>query len=222
MLRRMRRRFASRLAPFAVVVLLAAVLAPLGACATFEQDLQRSEEHFQHDEHEKALANLRSLEYDWTAFSPRDQARYCYLRGMTDVRLGFMSDARHWLAVAQEIDKDHPGSLLDKERRATDQKLATLNEVIWAGDVLPIDEPPGDRRSKKVQTTSSDDKSEAKTDAKGDESGDADEAKPKKKKGAATDDAAEADAPKPKAKKKSADPDADAPAPKKKKPATDE
>jgi hypothetical protein len=174
MLTPMRRRLASRLAPFAVVCVMLASLSPLAGCATFESDLQRSEDHFQHDEHEKALANLRALENDWTSFSVRDQARYCYLRGMTDLRLGFISDARHWLAVAQQIDKEHPGALLDKERRAMDDKLAGLNEVIWNGDVLPIDEPPGDRRSKKVQTTTSD----ADKDGKGDEA--EEKAKPKK------------------------------------------
>jgi hypothetical protein len=126
---------------------------------------------------------------------------------MTDVRLGFINDARHWLAVAQQLDKEHPGALLEKERKATDDKLASLNEIVWAGDVLPIDEPPGDRRGKKVQTTSSDksdDGDKKKTD------GDADEAKPKKKK-SADDDADEA-------KPKKGDDDGDAPKAKPKKP----
>jgi hypothetical protein len=162
------RSLASRLLPFAFV---AALLSPLAACATFEQDLQRSEDHFQHDEYEKALANLRALEPDWTSFGTRDQARYCYLRGMTDARLGFPSDARHWLAVAQQIDKEHPGALLEKERKSLDDRLDKLNAVIWAGDVLPIDEPPGDRRSKKVETTTSDEKKD----------GEGEEAAPKKK-----------------------------------------
>lgn len=211
MLARMR-RLAHRLArstsiaSLAVIALLGVSLAPLAACTIYEQDLQRSEDHFQHDEHEKALANLRALEPEWPSFSTRDQARYAYLRGMTDVRLGFINDARHWLAVAQQLDKEHPGALLEKERKATDDKLASLNEVVWAGDVLPIDEPPGDRRGKKVQTTSSD-KSDKSDDKKPD--GDADEAKPKKKK-PAEDDADEA-------KPKKGD-DADAPKPKPKKP----
>jgi hypothetical protein len=210
MLARMR-RLARRLAPFAplvvTAVLLGGALAPLTACTIYEQDLQRSEEHFQHDEHEKALANLRALEPEWASFSTRDQARYAYLRGMTDVRLGFINDARHWLAVAQQLDKEHPGALLEKERKATDDKLASLNEIVWAGDVLPIDEPPGDRRGKKVQTTSS-----GKSDEKGSD-GDAEEAKPKKKKPEGDD----ADEAKPKKKKPEGD-DADEPKAKPKKP----
>ncbi len=186
MLTRMR-RLARRLAPLAVVVALGS---PLAACATYEQDLARSEDHFQHDEYEKSLANLRALEPEWPSLSTRDQALYCYLRGMTDVRLGFVADAHHWLAVAQQLDKEHPGALLEKERKATDDKLGALNEVVWAGDVLPIDEPPGDRRGKKVETTTSE---EPKTDD------DAEEAKPKKK---ADDDAEPAPPPKAKAKAK--------------------
>ncbi len=190
------RRLARRLAPLAVIALLAATLAPLTACTIYEQDLQRSEEHFQHDEHEKALANLRALEPEWASFSTRDQARYAYLRGMTDVRLGFINDARHWLAVAQQVDKEHPGALLEKERKATDDKLGALNEVVWGGDVLPIDEPPGDRRGKRVETTSSEKGDDKKPD------GDADEAKPKKKKQKADADDGDTDEVKPKKKPK--------------------
>jgi hypothetical protein len=122
-------------------------------CATYESQLQRSEEHFTHDEHDLALANLRALEPDWTHLEVRDRARYCYLRGMTDYRIGFKADARHWLAIAAEIDEETPGSLVPSERSLVNEKLGELNAVIWSGDVLAIEEAPGEHTPKKVETT---------------------------------------------------------------------
>jgi hypothetical protein len=141
-----------RIAPcFAVGVVVVGVAA--FGCATYENQLQRSEEHFTHDEHDMALANLRSLEPAWTHLEVRDRARYCYLRGMTDYRIGFKADARHWLAIAAEIDEETPGSLVPSERSLVNEKLGELNAVIWAGDVLAIEEAPGEHTPKKVETT---------------------------------------------------------------------
>lgn len=162
-------------------------LASLG-CATYESELQRGEEHFTHDEHEKALATFRALESDWTDLSIRDRARYCYLRGMTDYRLGFKSDARHWLAIAFQIDQDNPGALAGSEKTLVDEKLGELNQVVWAGDILPIEEAPGTKAPKKVEKTTAEPKDEG------------DEAAPKKKK-----DEDEDTSPKPKKKKPASD-----------------
>ena len=46
--------------------------------------------------YEHALALWRALEADSDSLRPDDQARYAYLRGMTDYRLGFRADSRHW------------------------------------------------------------------------------------------------------------------------------
>src|SRR5262249_45671015 len=102
---------------------LFAIVFSVYGCATYESELQRGEEHFTHDEHEAALATFRALEGDWTTLSIRDRARYCYLRGMTDYRLGFKADARHWLAVAAQIDKDNPGALAPSEKNLVSEKL---------------------------------------------------------------------------------------------------
>lgn len=169
-------------------------------CATYEQELGRAEEHFTHDEHEKSLATLRALEHDWTSFSIRDRARYAYLRGMTDYRIGFKADARHWLAVASELDKASPGALAPNEKTLVDEKLGELNQVVWSGDVLPTEEAPGTKVVKKVTTTGKD-KDDDETAAPAKKKADDEEAAPPKKK--KTD-------------------DDDSPKPKKKKPANDE
>lgn len=175
----------------AVVALVASALA--GGCATYEQELGRAEEHFTHDEHEKALAGLRALELDWTGLETRDRARYCYLRGMTDYRIGFKADARHWLAIAAQIDIETPGSLVPSERSLVNEKLDELNTVIWSGDVLAIEEPPGEHAPKKVEKTKP---TEADTTDEGED-------KPKTKPKATSED--DDDSPMPKAKKKKTD-----------------
>lgn len=152
-------------------------------CATYESELGRAEDHFIHDEHPAALAGLRALEPDYAGFETRDRARYCYLRGMTDYRIGFKADARHWLAIAAEIDKDTPGALVASEKTLVEEKLEELNAVIWSGDVLAIEEAPGTPHPKQVETTK---KNDAEIPA----------AEPKKK---STDD--DDDSPMPKAKK---------------------
>ncbi|GAC1353044.1 MAG: hypothetical protein NVS3B20_21650 [Polyangiales bacterium] len=142
--------------PWSTVLLLPLfVLVTTESCATYEQELQRAEEHFTRDEHEKSLATLRLLESDWSALDTRNRARYCYLRGLTDYRIGFKADARHWLAIAAQIDTDTPGSLVPSEKNLVNEKLAELNAVVWSGDVLPTEEAPGSRRPKKIETTSS-------------------------------------------------------------------
>ncbi|MEO7091997.1 MAG: hypothetical protein ABI175_02025 [Polyangiales bacterium] len=177
------------------VVAFASVVTLGGAsvgCMTYESELGRAEEHFTHDEHEQALAGLRALESDWSALDTRDRARYCYLRGMTDYRIGFKADARHWLAIAAQIDLETPGSLVPSERSLVTEKLDELNTVIWSGDVLAIEEPPGEHHPKKVETTKS-------TDEDKDE-----EPEPKSKaKDKPTED--DDDSPMPKAKKKKSD-----------------
>ena len=163
--------------------LFAVVFSAYG-CATYESELQRGEEHFTHDEHEKALATFRALEGDWYTLSIRDRARYCYLRGMTDYRIGFKADARHWLAIAAQIDIETPGSLVPSERSLVNEKLDELNTVIWSGDVLAIEEPPGEHHPKKVETAKPTDdapKDEGETKPKKTEDDD-DSPKPKKKK----------------------------------------
>ncbi len=179
------------------LALLLPCLALLGAgCATYEQELGRAEDHFTRDEHEKSLATLRALEGDWTSFGVKDRARYAYLRGMTDYRIGFKADARHWLAVAAQIEREHPGALAANEKSLVDDKLGELNQVVWSGDVLPMEEAPGTKPVKKVTTTTAKDDEEAAPPKKKDD----EEAAPKKKKAAEDD-----ESPKPKKKKPATD-----------------
>ena len=116
---------------FAVVT--AASLAALSACTTYKDDLARSQHAFEANEHERALAVLRMLEPDMRHLDDTERAHYCYLRGMTDYRIGYKADARHWLALARALDEAHPGLLPQDWRARADESLTTLDAQVHAG-----------------------------------------------------------------------------------------
>jgi hypothetical protein len=79
------------------------------------------------------LAIFRVLEEDTDSLSLNDQARYAYLRGMTDYRLGFRPDARHWLALAKATEQEHPGGLSPDWKQRLDEALTDLNRDVFGG-----------------------------------------------------------------------------------------
>jgi hypothetical protein len=110
----------------------------LYACATYSQDLNRGHRHFAANEYEHALAIWRAMEPDIDSLSAQDRARYSYLRGMTDYRLSFRSDARHWLALARAYEQATPGGLEDPWKERMQEALKDLdNDVLGAGESTP-------------------------------------------------------------------------------------
>jgi len=112
----------------AVIVALA-----LAACTTYREDLNRGQRLYEENQYEHALAIWRLLETDMDSLSLNDQARYAYLRGMTDYRLGFRPYARHWLGIAHSLDKEHPGGLNQEWRDRLDKSLTDLNNDVYGG-----------------------------------------------------------------------------------------
>jgi hypothetical protein len=110
--------------------LLAIALCPL-ACATYREDLNRGQRMYEGNQYEHALALWRLLEDDTDSLSPTDRARYAYLRGMTDYRLGFRADSRHWLSIAKATDQAHPGGLVLAWHERLDESLADLNHAVY-------------------------------------------------------------------------------------------
>jgi hypothetical protein len=109
-----------------------AALVLLG-CSTYREDLNRGQRLYEENQYEHALAIWRVLEADTDSLSVNDQARYAYLRGMTDYRLGFRPYARHWLGVARAIDKQNPGGLNQEWKDRMDKSLADLNNDVYGG-----------------------------------------------------------------------------------------
>jgi len=119
--------------PFARHVAVAVAVLTLAACSTYRDHLNRGQRLYDENEYEHALALWRSLEPDMDSLSFNDQARYAYLRGMTDYRLGFRPDARHWLAVAKAVEMDHPGGLSAEWKSRTEEALNDLNKEVFGG-----------------------------------------------------------------------------------------
>ena len=114
----------------ALLVLLATALCPIG-CATYREELNRGQRMYEENQYEHALALWRILEDDLDSLSPSDRARYAYLRGMTDYRLGFRADSRHWLALAKVTDQQHAGSLSAAWEERLEQSLTDLNQDVY-------------------------------------------------------------------------------------------
>jgi len=113
-------------------VALALVLACAG-CATYREDLYRGQRLYEDNQYEKALALWRVLESDTDSLSFNEQSRYAYLRGMTDYRLGFRADSRHWLAIAKATEQEHSGGLSPEWKQRLDESLEDLNKDVYGG-----------------------------------------------------------------------------------------
>lgn len=114
------------------VAILAFILLGAGACATYRTQLAHGQQAFDRDEYDRALAVLRDLEPDVSHLSLAEQAQYAYLRGMSDYRIGYRADARHWLALASAHEDASPGALpADWKARAT-AALDELNVAVYA------------------------------------------------------------------------------------------
>ncbi|MEO8874209.1 MAG: hypothetical protein ABI461_01375 [Polyangiaceae bacterium] len=100
-------------------------------CATYHDDLTRGETAFEANQHEQALAIFRSLELDTNHFDTSEKARYFYLRGMTDFRVGYKADARHWLLLAQAVETQTPGTLPDDWKQRMVEAVATLDSAVY-------------------------------------------------------------------------------------------
>ncbi len=88
---------------------------------------------YEENKYENALALWRVLESDTDSLSLNDQARYAYLRGMTDYRLGYRPDSRHWLAIAKATEQEHAGGLSVEWKERMEQSLADLNQDVYGG-----------------------------------------------------------------------------------------
>lgn len=105
----------------------------VAGCATYREDLNRGQRYYEDNEYERALAVFRALDHDRDSLTEMDQARYAYLRGMTDYRLGFRPDARHWLAIAKAIEMEHPGGLSAPWKTRLEEALEDLNKDVYGG-----------------------------------------------------------------------------------------
>ena len=112
------------------------------ACNTYADDLSRSQRAFEESEHERALAILRALEPDVGRLSLTERAHYAYLRGMTDFRIGYKGESRHWLSLAAAIEKQTPGSLPADWGKRMKEALKELNDAVYSGGIASLSNTP--------------------------------------------------------------------------------
>jgi hypothetical protein len=103
------------------------------ACSTYREDLNRGQRLYEENQYDRALAIWRILENDVDSLDRNDQARYAYLRGMTDYRLGYRPYARHWLGIARSIEKEHPGGLNQEWKDRLTKSLEDLDKDVYGG-----------------------------------------------------------------------------------------
>ncbi len=140
-------------------------LVVLSGCALYSQDLGRMVEHYDANEYERALSIARVLEEDFSSLSPAEQARYAFVRGMTDFRLssttvqgtgtGTVRDAyrrnsRYWLGLASALERQTPGSLRSEEKERLEATLAEVNVDVFGaakpGGATPKADPKADAK----------------------------------------------------------------------------
>ncbi len=131
-----------------MMLLRARLLATLGTlsllgCANYRDQLLRSQAYYAENRYEDALALLRNLDADRDSLERPEQVRYCYLRGMTDYRLGYKDDARYWLGLAQATLPDASDGLDASEKERLIATLAELNKGVFAQEAAATDAPVG-------------------------------------------------------------------------------
>lgn len=145
-------------------------------CATYLDDLNRAERHYQSNEHERALALFRAIESDMDSLNAADRARYAYLRGINNYRMSgkkedgdvssvdksFRSHARHWLSLAKAMERQTPGSLRPEWKTNLDEALRDLNQDVFGVGVFPED--PADTESGEATARADDGAGEEKKD----------------------------------------------------------
>ena len=113
-------------------VLLGLCLTAAVGCATYHDDLERGQHYYDLNQYNDALAVWRILEIDWDSLTYAEQSRYAYFRGMTDYRIGYRADARHWLATSKAVEQRHPGGLDAQSSAQLEQVLTELNSAVYA------------------------------------------------------------------------------------------
>jgi hypothetical protein len=113
------------------LVLLLVLAVAASGCTLPKQSLARAQRALEQNSHERALAICRDLERDYLRLSEDDRAKYAYVRGMTDYRMGYRIDARYWLASAKSMTIEHPQALPPEWTARLDDALASINEEVF-------------------------------------------------------------------------------------------
>ena len=134
------------MARWSLVALAALVVGPSLGCNTYADSLTRAQRAFEQSEHERTLAILRTLEPDIRRLSDSDRAKYCYLRGLTDYRIGYRLEARHWLSLASAVVKETPDALPTDWAKRLKEALKDLDEAVYTAGIASLSNNPAAAR----------------------------------------------------------------------------
>jgi hypothetical protein len=98
----------------------------LGACSTTASEMRRAEEAYEQARYDAARVWLTELEHRVPGTNRAMLARYVYLRGMTEYRIGHRLDALHYLALARELLEQDAHVLREEQREHLARTLADL------------------------------------------------------------------------------------------------
>ena len=143
---------------------VATIALVLTGCSTYRDHLNRGQRMYDENEYEHALALFRNLEPDIDSLSPNDQARYAYLRGMTDYHIGYKAEARHWLSIAAAAEQKTPGSIPPDWAKRMTGALKELNEDVYTAGIESLSNAAA------AKTKTSDDDSSSEAEPKDDDS----------------------------------------------------
>ncbi len=134
------------------IALVACALA-LVSCATYHDELARTQKAFDASDHDRAMALLRDLEPDFTRLTAGERAQYSYLRGMTNYRIGQRDHARHWLALARAYEEASPGTLPADWKQRTNEALEEMNGTVYmeGTQALAVSKPQDENAPSKAK-----------------------------------------------------------------------
>lgn len=110
----------------------------LSGCTTYRDELVRAQNAYEANEHEKALALERAIEPNAPYLNNSERTRYFYLRGMTDFRIGYRGEARHYLAIARAMEVENPGALPTDWKTRMNETLSTLNTEVYSSGLASL------------------------------------------------------------------------------------
>jgi len=123
---------------------VAGLLISLGVagCTTYRDTLLRGQHALKEGDDDRALAIFRALEQDTARMPIADRAQYAYLRGITDYRVGYQADARHWLALGAAMETENPGCLPQDWARRLSESLNELSSKVYTGGIASLSNNP--------------------------------------------------------------------------------
>ncbi len=114
--------------PGGVGLALAAALLCCSAagCASFEAEWDRALDHYHAGRYRPAVAKWNDLEPEIPRKSVVIRAQYYFFRGMSNFRCGKRRDARHDLAIADELSSQDSTALTELEKEDLARVLSEL------------------------------------------------------------------------------------------------